>query len=146
MATRPFKEQSDKFVQKVKDLTSKRSRGIEPPEQYRKNLDTLLTQVADYLDEVGGDTSHLRNIDTAPDGAPWVRRLGILKNDYYGVHNHMTQISDEENSIYRIERKSQFIALIFRFFTTVMIGVGVMFVYWWAGKLEIAMPLMRIGM
>jgi len=146
LATRPFKEHSDRFLQKVEILIGKRIRPIEVPAQYSRNLNTLVTHIADYIEQQNGNIENLRDIESVPDEVSWKRQLQTLRSDYTGLHNLQSQLQDEENAIYRIERKSHLIALTFRFLTTVVIGLGVMIIYWVAGELEIAMPLMRIGM
>jgi hypothetical protein len=51
---------------------------------------------------------------------------------------------DTEKAIHRIERKAHIRALIFRFLTTLLIGFGIMLVYYVAQKIGINMPLIKI--
>jgi hypothetical protein len=146
MATRPYKDHSDNYIQKSRERLYGRTNRIKIPAQYSNGLDSLIANIAGDVENHNGDVESLRKIDTLDDSTPWLKQLNSLKFDYSQLYDFHSSQQNEEKAIHRIERKSQFIALIFRFLTTIMIGLAVMFVYWAAGKLEIVMPLMRIGM
>ncbi|QPB82914.1 hypothetical protein CWC22_007895 [Pseudoalteromonas rubra] len=64
---------------------------------------------------------------------------------YKKLYEHHQKLSDEETLITRMERNAQIRNVLFRSLTTLAIGFSIMLVYFVAHKLEIPMPLLRIG-
>ncbi|EHZ2746755.1 hypothetical protein M5225_004281 [Vibrio vulnificus] len=71
------------------------------------------------------------------------KHLLLAYKDLYEYHQKLV---DEEKLISRMERNAQLRNTFFRGLTTLVIGFSVMFVYFIAAKLEIPMPLLRIGL
>jgi hypothetical protein len=68
-----------------------------------------------------------------------------LLKAYSDLYEHHHKLIEEENLISRMERNAQLRNTIFRGVTTLVIGFSVMFIYLIAFKLEIPMPLLRVG-
>jgi hypothetical protein len=63
---------------------------------------------------------------------------------YSTLYTQYQTLTDEENLINRMERKSQIRNTLFRGISTLTIGFSIMLVYWVASECGISMPLMRI--
>jgi len=60
---------------------------------------------------------------------------------YVNLHSSYTALTNEENTIARMERNAHIRNIFFRSLTTLAIGFSIMFVYWVASCLGISMPL-----
>jgi len=67
-----------------------------------------------------------------------------ITSAYSSLYAHHEKLTNEENLINRMERKSQIRNTLFRGVTTLAIGFSIMFVYWVASELGISMPLLRV--
>jgi len=124
MSSRPFKELSDKYLTKIKEIKSSVSYSPETPESFSRTVDNLL----EYQDN---DTQNNSN---------------DIKKEYRHLYNIHARYISEEHSIKRIENQAHRRALIFRFLTTLGIGFGIMLVYYVSQKLGINMPLLRFAL
>ena len=62
-------------------------------------------------------------------------------SSYSELHSAYTSLTNEENTIARMERNAHIRNIFFRALTTLIIGFSIMFVYWVASCLGISMPL-----
>ncbi len=60
---------------------------------------------------------------------------------YANLHSSYAALTNEENTIARMERNAHIRNIFFRALTTLTIGFSIMFVYWAASCLGISMPL-----
>ena len=86
------------------------------------------------------------NESIAEDGTDQEQKRGHLFKAYKDLHEHHHKFVDEEKLISRMERNAQLRNTFFRGVTTLVIGFSVMLVYFTALKLEIPMPLLRVGL
>jgi hypothetical protein len=122
MSSRPFKELSDKYFAKVKEINASISFTPENPEAFTDSVKRLLEH---------------QNEHDERDSNKIIKQYRQL----YALHKRYTS---EEQSIKRIEGQAYRRALIFRFLTTLGIGFGVMLVYYISQELGINMPLSKL--
>ena len=122
MSNRPFKELTDKYLAKAKEIKASISFSPETPEAFSHSVKRLLEH---------------QNEHTERDSNEIIKQYRQL----YSVHQRHTS---EEQSIKRIEGQAHRRALIFRFLTTLGIGFGVMLVYYISQELGINMPLSKL--
>lgn len=70
-------------------------------------------------------------------------RSQVLQS-YSSLYTQYHSLTDEENLINRMERKSQIRNTLFRGISTLTIGFSIMLVYWVASYFGISMPLLRV--
>lgn len=77
------------------------------------------------------------------------RPLGSLQDNYISdisdLRKMASELLDTEKAQRRLSTIESFKALIFRILTTIGVGFSILLVYWIAGKIPVAMPLLRVG-
>jgi hypothetical protein len=142
VTNRPYKELSDKFISKVKDAYERRVRPNDPPGEFNRRLEVLISSISNHLNG-GGSINDLEEANRNQH-LTWAKNLGGIRQEYAKLYNMHKNLTDEETAIKRIERNAHITALIFRFFTTLGIGIGVLIIYYIAQKIGITMPLIRL--
>lgn len=59
------------------------------------------------------------------------------------LHKRYYKMKDEEKNILYFQAKGHFLAIVARLFTTLAIGMGIIFIYWLAEYIDITLPLVR---
>jgi len=142
---RPFQSLSKRYIEKIKDITARASSSAKEPDEFNQLTKTMLNNLHTHLDYHKGSLQDIKDQNDNQNGNGWVRNIGEVRQSYKRIHSVAQELLDEEKAINRIERKAHFRALIFRFLTTIFIGLGVMLVYFTAQYFGINMPLLRIS-
>lgn len=140
---RPYEKLSDRYIGKIRTILSSMTGKTADEKTFVRLTNNLTDSIANCLENDTATSESIRNQECKVTGG-WTKDLNELRSTYNKVYKAFTNLSDEERSIHRIERKSHFTALIFRFLTTLAIGFAIMLVYWVAGHLSIQMPLLRV--
>ncbi len=86
------------------------------------------------------------NESIAEGGTNQEHKKSHLFKAYKDLYEHHHKFAEEEKLISRMEKNAQLRNTFFRGVTTLVIGFSIMFVYFIALKLEIPMPLLRVGL
>lgn len=115
-------------------------------EHFSEELNELIQQVNNHVKAQNGKVEDIVSpIDSKQDIILAIRLKKRMIDNYRKISTFNQKITEEENSIHRIERKSYIRALVFRTLTTLSIGLGILFIYWLAQHYGINLPLMRVG-
>ena len=144
MKNRPFKELTNRYVEKAKNVKEEYFYSPKKPEEFSNSLNSALRNLHRHLLQNSKNIETVINPRAHNTKIQWEKDFNSLEANYKNLHKLFFKLADEEKAILRIERKAHVTALFFRFLTTVGIGFGIMFVYYVAQELEIAMPLLRI--
>lgn len=145
MKNRPFKELSDQALKKINEIATRAIRKPKTSDEYNSLVKTTLYNLNNHLDLHKGSLSDIVDQKDNQNGNGWVKNLSELRVSYNQVYTLNQELMNHEKAIHRIERKAHIRSLIFRFLTTLLIGFGVMLVYFSAQKLGINMPLLRVS-
>ena len=144
MTNRPFKELSTQLLSKIEEI---KVRAISKPksrEEFSGSIDTMLYNLKNHLENNGGDLKDIVDKKDSSSGQGWVENIGRIRTSYGQIYGLNKELMDIEKAIHRIERKAHLRALIFRFLTTLLIGFGIMLVYYVAQEIGVNMPLIKI--
>lgn len=145
MNNRPFSNLSKRYIEKIKDISARATSSAKEPDEFNQLTKTMLNNLYTHLDYHKGTLQDIKDQKDNQNGNGWVRNIGEVRQNYKRMHSVTQELLDEEKAINRIERKAHLRALLFRFLTTIFIGLGVMFVYFTAQYFGINMPLLRIS-
>lgn len=143
MTNRPFKELSNQLISKIEDIKQRAIYKPKTREEFSGSIDTMLYNLKNHL-ENNGDLKDIVDKKDSLSGRGWMKNIGDIRTSYGQIYGLNKELMDTEKAIHRIERKAHIRALIFRFLTTLLIGFGIMLVYYVAQKIGINMPLIKI--
>jgi hypothetical protein len=142
---RPFQKLSNRYISKLKHITSRATMHHREPEEFNDLTKTMLSNLHTHLDFNNGELQDIKDQKDNHMSNGWVSNLDDVRVSYKRIHTLAQELLDEEKAINRIERKAHFRALLFRFLTTIFIGFGVMLVYFTAQYFGINMPLLKVS-
>jgi hypothetical protein len=144
MTNRPFKELSNQLVSKIEDIKLRAIYKPKSREEFSSSIDTMLYNLKNHLENNNADLKDIVDKKDALGGQGWIKNISEIRTSYGQIHGLNKELMDTEKAIHRIERKAHIRALMFRFLTTLLIGFGIMLVYYVAQKIGVNMPLIKI--
>ncbi len=140
---RPYENLSKKYVDRMKNSVARVAGTIADEAGFVNLTNNLTTSISAEVKE-GKLSAEMIKRQESKHNHGWTKDFNDLRASYNVLFRKYSELSSEEKSIHRIERKSHIRALIFRFLTTLAIGFAIMLVYWVAGCLSVQMPLLRM--
>lgn len=126
----------------IKSITGKISFTADPQDKFRKRIDTMLFNQCVALSEEKATPEDIKNRQA--DSGKWVENLNEIELQYNKLYSRWSMMNEQEKYSLSIETRASRIALVYRFLTTIAVGLGIMGIYWLAHILCIPMPLMRV--
>lgn len=128
----------------VKDINDRISFSADSGDQFKRRITTMLSNQYNALSQKKATPEDIKN-RTHSSGS-WVANLNEIEMQYLKLHSRWSMMNEQEEYSLSIERRANRIALVYRFLTTIAVGLGIMGIYGLAHYLGIPMPLMRLPM
>ncbi len=139
MKHRPFSELTEQLSTYVNNRWDKLTRKPLSHGEFISLTDKLTNDIYSHVTSKSGNV-----VDIKEHKGDWTARLNEIRKNYSQLSKLLEDYKNQEKIIHRIEKKAQNRALFYRVFNTLLIGFGIMLVYFVAQKLDIMMPFMRL--
>lgn len=126
----------------IKSITGKISFSADSGDKFKQRIDTMLLNQCIALSEEKATPEDIKNRKAGSGG--WVENLNEIEMEYKKLHSRWSMMNEQEKYSLSIETRASRIALVYRFLTTIAVGLGIMGIYGLAHYLGIPMPLMRV--